>query len=313
MTLATLVVMRSYSRLTQETPKEEKPMGHPKGDISQCPIDHSKFSKQFEKKAETAAPSKCPVDHSQRSSWFSWSKPSGPDANNNKLNPLNMMPDLSSQRAPGQSVDLPLQRTMSTIPKGKEEGQGVWEYPSPQQMYNAMLRKGGGEIPEDAVESMVDVHNFLNEGAWAEICDWEKKYSDKTDVEPRLMKFQGRPNDLSPRAQMIQVLGKVFPATFGSAAPFDRHDWTVLRAVVPAETETDTVWKEVRYVIDYYSGDDEGEAGETPTFVLDVRPAVDSAGAVYDRVARWSSDTWTKAIGQPPRPTPQPKNYDDEE
>ncbi|AOW02779.1 YALI0C12918p [Yarrowia lipolytica CLIB122] len=299
-----------------ETPKDlEKPMGHPKGDISQCPIDHSKFSKQFEKKkveAETSsAPTKCPVDHSQRSSWFSWAKPSGPDANNNKLNPLNMMPDLSSQRAPGQSVDLPLERTMSTIPKGKESSAGVWEYPSPQQMYNAMLRKGGGEIPEDAVESMVDVHNFLNEGAWVEICDWEKKYTERTDVEPRLMKFQGRPNDMSPRAQMIQALGKVFPATFGSAAPFDRHDWTVLRAVVPAATEKDTVWQEVRYVIDYYSGDDEGESGDTPTFVLDVRPALDSPGAVIDRVGKWSSETWRKAMGEPPLPKYVPSNLRD--
>lgn len=278
-------------------------MGHPKGDISQCPIDHSKFSKQFEKKAAATAAtgaaeesSKCPVDHSQRSSWFSWAKPSGPDANNNKLNPLNNMPDLSSQRAPGQTVDLPLERTMSSIPKGKGHGTSLWEYPSPQQMYNAMLRKGGGEIPEDAVESMVDVHNFLNEGAWVEILEWEKKYSDKTDVEPRLQKFTGRPNDMSPRAQIFQTLGKIFPETFGSAPPFDRHDWTVLRAVVPAPTETDTVWQEVRYVIDYYAGPDEGE--DTPTFVLDVRPALDSAGSVYDRVSRWGSQTWTKAMGE---------------
>ncbi|KAG5355038.1 Cytochrome c heme lyase [Yarrowia sp. B02] len=297
-----------------ETPKDNlsKPLGHPKGDISQCPIDHSKFTQQFEKKkVESETTSKCPVDHTQRSSWFSFAKPSGPDAANNKINPLNMMPDLSSQRAPGQTVDLPLERTMSTIPKGKESSSGVWEYPSPQQMYNAMLRKGGGEIPEDAVESMVDVHNFLNEGAWVEICDWERKYSEKTDVEPRLMKFQGRPNDISPRAQMIQVLGKVFPATFGSAAPFDRHDWTVLRAVDPAATETDTKWKEVRYVIDYYAGDDEGDS---PTFVLDVRPALDSPGAAYDRVAKWGSETWRKAAGLPPVPKYVPLNLreDDE-
>merc|ERR1711881_11552 len=93
-----------------------------------------------------------------------------------KLNPLNYMPaNLSNKRSTTQSIHLPLERETSSIPRGDGTGAN-WEYPSPQQMYNAMLRKGYTDTPEDAVESMVAVHNFLNEGAWAEIMEWERRF-----------------------------------------------------------------------------------------------------------------------------------------
>jgi len=53
----------------------------------------------------------------------------------------------------------------------------MWEYPSPQQMYNAMIRKGYDDTPAEHVESMVAVHNFLNEGAWREIENWEARFA----------------------------------------------------------------------------------------------------------------------------------------
>ncbi|CAN6625829.1 holocytochrome-c synthase [Trichomonascus vanleenenianus] len=252
--------------------------------ISKCPVKHdSYFNKRpVDKPAEST--SKCPVKHDSSSSqgWFGWSS---------KLNPLNMMPELSSQKAPGQKLDLPTERTMSSIPKGTTDSEGVWEYPSPQQMFNAMLRKGGGEIPEDAVESMVDWHNFLNEGAWKEILEWEQPYTDKSQKEPRLLKFQGRPEEMSPRARMIQWLGKVFPATYGAPPPFDRHDWTVLRG----EPDSDE-WKQVRYVIDYYAGPDDDDG--MPSFILDVRPALDSVSSTVDRLHKAYGSTWDKAMGR---------------
>ena len=59
---------------------------------------------------------------------------------------------ISSERAPGQRIKLSTERTISTIPRGESEDQGLWEYPSPQQMLNAMLLKGKGDgVPEDAV------------------------------------------------------------------------------------------------------------------------------------------------------------------
>ena len=148
-----------------------------------------------------------------------------------KFNPLNYMPSTISQsRSPNQKIALPTSRTTSSIPRGDTETN--WEYPSPQQMYNAMLRKGHDDTPEDAVESMVAVHNFLNEGAWAEIEGWEARFNKglgygwqvcrrgeenfqelpewKGD-RPRLMRFMGRPGELTPKVWMMSVLGTVWP------------------------------------------------------------------------------------------------------
>lgn len=69
--------------------------------------------------------------------------------------------------------------------------------------------------------------------------------------------------------------------------PFDRHDWYVSRKVGNGT-------REIRYVIDYYSGEPE-ETGE-PVFYLDVRPAVTPLGAA-ERMIRWGSDTWWRASG----------------
>lgn len=163
-----------------------------------------------------------------------------------KLNPLNyMFASISQDRAPNQTLDLPVERELSTIPRGDVEGN--WEYPSPQQMYNAMLRKGYTDTPQDAVEAMVAVHNFLNEGAWNEIVGWERIFSkglangwekcrrgeENVALElakeeynehngtapatppPRLLRFQGRPQELTPKAQILQALGRLYPAKFG--------------------------------------------------------------------------------------------------
>jgi cytochrome c heme-lyase len=215
-----------------------------------------------------------------------------------------------------QDVALPTERTMSTIPKGNESDAGVWEYPSPQQMYNAMLRKGYTDTDVTAVESMVEVHNYLNEGAWAEIVEWERRFSGglvkgwdeckRGEIgsiaganlglgtgqgvqQPRLVRFMGRPQDRTPKAKLIEMLGYVMPETFGGPPPFDRHDWFVKRPTPDGEG------KEVRYVIDYYSAP-EDEDGD-PVFFLDVRPAVDTPGAAAERLMRWGGEVWYKASG----------------
>jgi cytochrome c heme-lyase len=157
-----------------------------------------------------------------------------------KYNPLNyMFSDLSQDKAENQAVSLPTERDPSTIPRGS--GDGNWEYPSPQQMYNALLRKGFTDTDVTAVESMVSVHNFLNEGAWAEIVEWERRFgqglrkgwenckrgeagsmasaNNGLDVDhvpqPSLMRFMGRPQEMTPKAFMIQVMGKIYPSVYG--------------------------------------------------------------------------------------------------
>ena len=227
---------------------------------------------------------------------------------------------ISNERADAQSVDLPLEREASTIPRG--DGTGMWEYPSPQQMYNAMLRKGYTDTPAEHVESMVAVHNFLNEGAWAEIADWERRFGgglrrgwdisrrgeenaplitnilerreamagakpEKKD--PSLVRFQGRPDEMTPKAHMLQFLGWLYPSQYNTEPPFDRHDWYVRRFDVDGKES------ERRYIIDYYSGPPE-PTGE-PVFFLDVRPAVDTPTAACERLLRWGGDVWWRASG----------------
>lgn len=111
-----------------------------------CPIDHS-----------SRPPPGCPVHSSSRYAF----------------NPRNNMPDLPNTHS-SNGISLPTSREMSTIPMNAQ-GE-VWEYPSPQQMLNAMTRKGyDTENPED-VPAMVAVHNWINEGSWQQILQWEKKY-----------------------------------------------------------------------------------------------------------------------------------------
>lgn len=236
------------------------------------------------------------------------------------------MPSLSNNREHDtQSIDLPLEREISTIPRGDADSN--WEYPSPQQMYNAMLRKGYTDTPVDAVESMVAVHNFLNEGAWNEIVEWESIFSrglvegwtmcakgeqgmamerakreylkqrrralgstepEDQEIQPKLLRFMGRPTEPTPKARILTMLGKFFPESYGSEPPFDRHDWYVARST-PSGT------KEVRYVIDYYAGGVQ-ESGE-PVFYLDIRPALDTPSAAIERAMRWGGDVWHRASG----------------
>ena len=241
-----------------------------------------------------------------------------------KLNPLNYMPrNISNTRDANQTTSLPLDREPSTIPRG--DGTGTWEYPSPQQMYNAMLRKGYTDTPAEDVPAMVAVHNFLNEGAWNEIVDWEARFAGglrrgwevskrgeenapgilemlsrrerlngdmaaaAAGKQPSLIRFMGRPDEMTPKARMLQFMSWMWPAQYTSEAPFDRHDWFVRRHL------PDGGDKEVRYVIDYYSAPPE-PTGE-PVFYLDVRPAVDGPTAAAERLMRWGGDVWWRATG----------------
>lgn len=196
-----------------------------------CPVNHD---------ASSPPASGCPVPHGSSSAPPS----TAPEKHGllSKLNPLNyMFSDLSQARAADQKIALPTSRDESSIPRGT--GEGNWEYPSPQQMYNALLRKGYTDTDPTAVESMVAVHNFLNEGAWAEIVDWERRFGrglsrgwkvsrrgeENAPLElrkieareggeasqPTLVRFQGRPKDMTPKAFMLQVAGWLYPERFG--------------------------------------------------------------------------------------------------
>lgn len=288
----------------------------------------------------TSPASSCPYTPSDASS-----DPSASSSSLSKLNPLNYMPTFTpNTRSETQTIALPLTREPSTIPRGDGSG-SKWEYPSPQQMYNAMLKKGYTDTPAQDVPAMVRVHNFLNEGAWQEIREWERRFAPglragwrasrrgegnaaveaqrvfaawehqqhqqptqtssstataatsednaTTYSEPALVRFQGRPDDLTPKAQLLGLAAWLMPSRFAADPPFDRHDWHIRRYGPGGED-----LGERRYVIDYYSGqpDDEGDGGE-PVFYLDVRPAVDGPVSAAERVLRWYGDFWWRAKG----------------
>jgi len=199
-----------------------------------------------------------------------------------------------------QQEELSTNRVTSTIPKGGGGGSlgGTWTYPSPQQFYNALARKGklDEDTAEEDMESVVALHNNMNEKTWAQVVEWElQTYGGKE--KPKLLKFSGRPTDLSPKATLKHYL-------LGHPLPFDRHDWTVLRD----NGET------VRYVIDYYYDETRGqnmESGElptmhdrdaSPTLLIDVRPALDGPEELFARAVRMPYKIWNKETTFTPLP-----------
>lgn len=244
----------------------------------------------------------CPIDHTAV----------GAGGSSDDLSPLNMMPVLSqtplsaSQRAT-LSTDREIssiKRTLSsdedpTIPSSAPK----WIYPSAQQFYNALVKKGF-ETDEDDVDSMVFVHNVLNEVAWKQVLEWEARRKGipvEEETEAELMRFKGRPGTLSPKARYYLFMGNLFPESykwvlplcllrmchsagltppplalgrrFSTEPPFDRHDWVVRRP------STDSLH---RYIIDYYSAPSDPDG--SPNFNLDVRPALDDFDAVKLRM-----------------------------
>ncbi|KAM6497096.1 cytochrome c and c1 heme-lyase [Amanita muscaria] len=234
-----------------------------------CPVKHDV--------PNSSTSAKCPVAHDPPS------KAAECPVNHESIDPRNQMPSLSQAPTPHQTIILPTEREESSI---QRDNKSKWEYPSPQQFYNALARKGW-ETPEEHIETMVQIHNFLNEEAWTEVMKWEKRQYQYNDVQ--LTRLQGRPGDISPKARFWLFAGWLLPSRFNTEPPFDRHDWIVRR---PQTGE------EVRYIIDYYSAPPEPDG--SPVFSLDVRPALDSFGSIKERITVATEDVWA-SFRQNPR------------
>jgi len=252
-------------------------------DKAECPVDR----RQAKPAIPTASGGGCPVKHNpknqQQVEYNVYSQP---------IDPSNNMPSHANQMpAPVQSKALSTNRVASSIPKGGTEKHTTWTYPSPQMFYNALARKGKlADTDEDEIDNVVAMHNNMNEKTWSRILEWEKvcttpsTYNRDDDTSTRhppskLLKFQGRPTDLSPKAMFKHYV-------LGHPLPYDRHDWTIVR-------EDGTT---VRYVIDYYY--DESRARDTPesalphlhdhnatpSLLVDVRPALDRPSALWNRI-----------------------------
>jgi cytochrome c heme-lyase len=173
----------------------------------------------------------------------------------------------------------------SNIPRADQaDPAATWDFPSPQRFYDAMRKKGYEPEARD-IPSVVSIHNTVNEQVWREILRWESMHAEC--ARPQLRKFGrvfGRPEDLSPKARVLQWLG------FGGL--FDRHDWHV-----------DRCGTSVRYVIDFWAL--QPRADGRPAIHLDARPALDSFPAFFDR-ARFFISPPPAVAAQPQVPPPAP-------
>jgi cytochrome c heme-lyase len=122
---------------------------------AECPVDHKNMTIEDWKKISPDHPF---YSHAQKmvsrlentNPNTSAPSPVAPAAKTEeKINPLNMMPELSQNPHADQKVALPTERSFSTIPKSAatdmdEKAYGakddkVWVYPSPQQFYVGIL------------------------------------------------------------------------------------------------------------------------------------------------------------------------------
>jgi cytochrome c heme-lyase len=222
--------------------------------------------------ATTANAADCPVKHQSPASGSSGGCPVKHDG---KL-PASIEEAANHAQTPRPDQRFPLSthRQVSSIPRADDmaeaaahqpkSGENNWVYPSQQQIYNAMRRKGY-DVEESTIPMVIQIHNSVNERSWNSVKRWERELHGVE--EPRLVTILGRPDRLSPKAMFQTYVLQKEP-------PFDRHDWCVDRG--------DGVSR--RYVIDFYGKDAPSGDDGLPSMTLDVRPALDSPGAAVDRM-----------------------------
>lgn len=272
---------KPLSKEEQETAMNASNIGRSASETAGCPVKHGGASASASSNVPTSG---CPVKHGGSSAYPEY------DVYSQPVDVTNQMPKGAKTQLPNptQTTELSTDRVSSSIPKGGTDSASTWTYPSPQQFYNALTRKGkmgtqdgaAAAAAEEDMASVVALHNNMNEKTWAKVVEWERQ-TYRADATPKLLKFLGRPHDLSPKARLKHHL-------LGHPLPYDRHDWTVLR-------DDGTT---VRYVIDYYY--DETRARETeesgmpqlhdrdatPSLLVDVRPALDGPGQLYARAVQ---------------------------
>lgn len=236
------------------------------------------------KEEEEEASSRCPVRHSdpnasnssnsQSNWWNGWFSPNQQQSTADRTSGCQSSSPASLEEAAryaqtpqrDQRIPLGTKRVVSSIPRSNEAEQSPhhqhsdhanWIYPSEQQLFNAMRKKGWSNVPEESIPTVLQIHNTINESTWRQIQDWEGSSN------LVLSRFEGRPNDLSPKAFLWSYLLRLYDA------PFDRHDWYV-----------DNASTVQRYVIDYYYLP-ANNPHLPPTPYIDARPALDRPRALY--------------------------------
>ena len=157
----------------------------------------------------------CPVDHTARSAWLA-ARSGAPDAGLPASHPLRTLRPPERPRAPRSADTLPTDRETSSIPRlldDPDQPATKWVYPSQRQFHAALERKGHTAHRVEDMDSIVPIHNAVNERTWAQVLDWERRALGETDsrIEDsvKLVSFRGRPKELSPRAWFRSLIGFV--------------------------------------------------------------------------------------------------------
>ena len=160
-----------------------------------------------------------------------------------------------------QNSGMSTERETSSIPNRE----GHWQYPSPVQFYRNAVAKGH-EVDAQDMNTVVSIHNAVNEETWRRIVDIEKRYHlSECPNGPTLIRFVGRPDEPSLKARMLNAVG-------GYVMPFDRHEWTIDRCGHGLFT----------YHVDFYDG--ATEQADKVNIYLDVRPSIGTFSGFVDRV-----------------------------
>ncbi len=284
--------------------------------------------------------SECPVSEETRSAFFPslFGSARPPSSSSGDKLPASLEESASHPHTPQPNQTFPLSptREISNIPRGRTEDTAVdaphqsstltstdrWVYPSQQQYYNAIKKKGWKGVPEDSIPFVLHVHNNVNERSWQGVLDWERRHEadlsstssslptpaisspseasgGKSAKEYPYLLYSTQNRSVVPTyspPRLVRFLGRptspspksIFMRLTGYLPPFDRHDWVVERCRPPTAFEKlkgvdGIVREEVRYVIDFYTGKGGLTNDAVPVF-LDVRPAVDSGNNLKERI-----------------------------
>lgn len=234
-----------------------------------CPVDHHSRAKWGQMNSSAAphpipesSQDKCPVDHEARGKWATLgTKVDGATIPTDIEHSSDSIPEIPVYTT---DVALPEEREISSIPR-TGAGQN-WIYPSQKQFFEAMKRKNWNPDSE-VMQTVVPIHNAVNERAWYQIMKWEEGRGDSCGG-VQLTSFKGDSKKLTPKAWIKWI--------FGYQKPFDRHDWTV-----------DRCGKEIDYVIDFYAGKPNPNMVGMASFYLDVRPKLNSVEGFKLRVLKF--------------------------
>jgi cytochrome c heme-lyase len=163
----------------------------------------------------------CPVDDNARQEWLAkHGSPPHPFLPSLSSSPSIPSPSAASHSSTFTYVTTPTslskERETSSIPRHSppSASEPNWVYPSPDQFYRSLINKRKDtSVNPETVNTIIPIHNAVNERVWEEILKWEgvdRGQGDRESGGRKLIDFKGKSKELSPRARWRSWIGWVF-------------------------------------------------------------------------------------------------------